>query len=195
MNAAEFDPIGVVLLVTEALERMGTPYFVGGSLASALYGSIRATADADIVADLDVDDVERFVAIVDESFFVDSLAVRTAVRERRSFNIFHRDSMFKVDVFLSRDTAFDASQLSRCVRETLSTEPTAAINFASAEDTVLAKLVWFRSGSEVSERQWRDVLEVVRTVGDDLDRTYILEWADSLGILDLWIDADRSAQS
>ena len=46
------DPLRVTLAVTRALERMGIPYFVGGSLASSVNGVPRATLDADIVADL-----------------------------------------------------------------------------------------------------------------------------------------------
>ncbi|NOZ50823.1 MAG: hypothetical protein GXP37_12380, partial [Chloroflexi bacterium] len=46
------EPIAVTLLVIEALEALDVPYFVGGSLASALHGEPRATLDSDLVADL-----------------------------------------------------------------------------------------------------------------------------------------------
>ncbi len=56
---------------------------------------------------------------------------------------------------------------------------------ASAEDTILAKLEWFRAGGEVSERQWSDVVGVLRTVGPGLDQPYLLQWAGTLGVADL----------
>jgi len=54
------DPIVVTLLVVEALEALGVPYFIGGSLASATYGVVRATMDVDLVADLRMDHVNPF---------------------------------------------------------------------------------------------------------------------------------------
>lgn len=54
------EPIAVTLLVVEALEALDIPYFIGGSLASAVYGVVRATMDVDLVADLRMDHVNPF---------------------------------------------------------------------------------------------------------------------------------------
>ena len=56
---------------------------------------------------------------------------------------------------------------------------------SSPEDVVLHKLLWYRRGHEVSERQWRDVIGVLRIQGDALDRQYMETWAADLGIADL----------
>ena len=48
-------------------------------------------------------------------------------------------------------------QFSRARRETLSQNPVTQALVSSPEDTLLAKLEWYRMGGEVSERQWRDV--------------------------------------
>ena len=39
------EPVAVTLLVIEALEGLGVPYLIGGSLASAVHGVARATVD------------------------------------------------------------------------------------------------------------------------------------------------------
>jgi hypothetical protein len=56
---------------------------------------------------------------------------------------------------------------------------------ASAEDTVLSKLVWYRKGNEVSEHQWRDVLGILEVQVDRLDLLYMRRWAASLDVADL----------
>jgi hypothetical protein len=195
VGAADVDPVAVVLAVTDVLDRLGVRYFLGGSLAGAVHGVVRATADADLVADLEPRAVAPLVAALAAEFHVDNEAVEHAVRERRSFNILHRESMFKVDVFLTRGTPFEASQMGRRHRETVSADSGASLYVATAEDTVLAKLVWFRSGGEVSERQWRDVVELIRAGGPALDRDYIARWAPRLDVADLWSEAIAAAEA
>ncbi len=56
---------------------------------------------------------------------------------------------------------------------------------ASPEDVVLQKLVWYRKGGEVSERQWRDVIGVLSIQADALDTGYLTSRADRAGVTDL----------
>ncbi|MCS7055413.1 MAG: hypothetical protein NZM18_04465 [Thermoflexales bacterium] len=57
--------------------------------------------------------------------------------------------------------------------------------FAGPEDVILAKLEWYRLGGEVSERQWRDVLGVLKVCAGDLDLDYPRRWAAELNVEDL----------
>jgi hypothetical protein len=52
-------------------------------------------------------------------------------------------------------------------------------------DTNLSKLEWYRQGGEVSERQWRDILGVLKTRAGLLDLDYMKEWAGELHVADL----------
>lgn len=63
--------------------------------------------------------------------------------------------MMKVDVFVARNDA-DRQSLDRAQK--LRLEDGALVSVCSLEDTVLAKLEWFRRGGEISERQWSDVI-------------------------------------
>ena len=56
---------------------------------------------------------------------------------------------------------------------------------AGRNNVILAKLDWFRQGGELSERQWRDVLGVIKAQSPGLDEVYLRQWAGSLGVGDL----------
>jgi len=179
------DPIAVTLLVTQALEQLEVPYLIGGSLASAVHGVFRATADADLVADLRPAHAAHLAQALAGAFYVDEESIAEAIRRRRSFNVIHLDTMFKVDVFVSQARPFDRSQFERRVRQVVATDPERIGYFASAEDTVLAKLEWYRLGGEVSDRQWRDILGILKVQGERLDLSYVRHWAGELQVTDL----------
>lgn len=179
------EPIQVTLLVTDILEGLGVPYFIGGSLATAVHGVARATMDVDIVVDLRPEHVDRLVAGLGDAFYVDDEVVRDAIRRQRSFNAIHLATMFKVDVFVRSGQPFDRSQYERRVLASLTEEPGHNAYVASPEDNVLAKLNWYRMGGEVSDRQWRDITTVIAVQGDRLDLAYLHLWAGRLDVADL----------
>ncbi len=96
------DPISVTLMVVAALDRLGIPYYIGGSLASGVHGTYRAPADADIVADLREDQVDRLAGMLSDQFYADPEMMRDAIQRRASFNLLHLGTGFKVDVFIDK---------------------------------------------------------------------------------------------
>ncbi len=181
------EPIAVTLLVVDALDSLGVPYLIGGSLASAVHGVLRTTMDTDIVAELRPEDAELLACALGNAFYADVEAIRNAIRQHGSFNVIHLETMFKVDVFVrgSKKRPFDQVQFERRVLHVLSTEPERTAYIASAEDTILAKLEWYRRGGLVSERQWRDVQGVLKVQAGCLDLAYLRRWAAQLNVADL----------
>jgi hypothetical protein len=188
------DAIAVAIRVADAIEAAKGSYFVGGSLASSLQGEPRATNDIDMVLELPLGRIGEFVAALGEDFEVDVDMLRDALVHGRSCNIFYLPVVMKVDLFAVGPSPYDEVEFARRRRvQVRSTGETLLIK--TPEDTVLRKLLWYREGGGVSERQWRDVVEVLRVSGGEMDRDYLAQWSGRVGISDLLERARAEAES
>src|SRR5215217_3790992 len=178
-------PLSVLSQVTAILEQQNISYVLVGSFASSIHGMYRSTADIDILADIHTDQIRSLFDVLQKSFYVDEHVMRDAVAQGRSFNAIHFDSVFKVDIFVARADEFALTQLNRRQLRNISPDANEVLYVASAEDTVLAKLRWYRAGNETSTTQWNDVLGVLGTSRSYLDFEYLHTWASKLGIEDL----------
>ena len=100
------EPIEVTLKVTDIFEKLSVAYLIGGSLASTLYGMVRTTQDSDIVAEMRLEHLQPFVAALQDEFYIDDEMIAEAIRRHSCFNIIHRETMFKVDVFIPQPRPF-----------------------------------------------------------------------------------------
>lgn len=179
-------PLEVLLDFTLVLAELGIQYVVVGSFASSARGFQRATRDVDILAKIGLEQVESIYERLTGRYYVDRLSIRSAVLNRSHFNAIHLASMFKVDVFVPSDSdRLSQQQLNRHLPEKLSPDSDAIVYMATAEDTLLAKLIWYRKGHQVSDRQWADVLGIIRLQGERLDLVYLEDWAAQLGLTEL----------
>jgi hypothetical protein len=179
------DVVAAVGPVADALDGLGVPYFLGGSLASSTHGIARASIDADVIAALRIEHVDPLVEQLHLAYYIPVDRLRRAVMTRSSCNFIHLATMFKVDVFVAKDREYDRQAAARARPQPLQDSPDERrFPVASAEDTVLAKLEWFRLGGEVSERQWWDIIGVLK-VSRGADETYLRRWASALGVADL----------
>ena len=175
----------MAIQAARALEHAGAPYALVGSLASTLHGEPRGTLDVDFATLMRPGHVERFLLEVTGAFATDAEWVREAVRERRLFQLVHLGSFIKVDVYVRDCDGPDAAQVLRAQRLVLGDDPADTLSVASAEDTVLQKLSWFQQGGGVSDRQWRDVVGVIKARQAALDLDYMSRWAAGRGVGDL----------
>lgn len=164
---------GETLLVAHsvgaALESLGADWYVGGSVASSIHGIPRATQDADVVATLRPGQGRKLAALLNEEFYIDGDTAEQAIRDRRSFNVIHLETMFKVDVFVSRGDAFSRRAMASRLVRVVSESPPLSLPVATAEDTVAHKLFWYRQADEASDKQWSDLVGVLKTMGRALD--------------------------
>jgi hypothetical protein len=171
--------------VVDALEHLGVPYYIGGSVASMTHGVPRTTIDIDLVADLAPQHIRPLVEALQATCYLDETMIREALSHRTSFNIIHQASTIKVDVFLTGPRAFDREMAKRARPLVIAETSPRPFFLASPEDTILSKLEWYVMGNQVSERQWNDVLGILKVQGAALDRAYLRRWASELRLTDL----------
>lgn len=179
------EPLRILHDVATKLASLKIPYMVGGSFAGSYYGFARNTQDADFIVCLKLDDVDAFVNAFSQDFYLDRGTIEDALRRGASFNLIHFHSSFKVDFFMLRAESFQQESFSRRLPTRLDPHQQAETFLQSAEDTVLAKLDWYRQGGEVSELQWRDVVGILKVQSGRLDMKYLDHWARELGVLNL----------
>lgn len=185
-----------VLPVVDLFESWDVPFHLGGSVASSFLGMARSTLDADLVADLKPIHGSMLLQALQETYYLLEDRIFSAIRQRKSFNLIHLATMFKVDIFVQPRSPFDRQVMARRISLKVR-DIDRSLHFCTAEDIILHKLLWFQEGNQVAQRQWRDVQGVLRLQAESLDRDYLKQWARELGISDLLGEAleERDASS
>ena len=164
----------------EVLDRMEIPYYVGGSVASS-------AQDVDLVVDLQSDQIEEFTAQLHGDFYADAALIREAFLRGRAANLIHFATAYKFDLFPLRKDEYSRTEFARRAFrkiQSLGPEPIECA-VASAEDTILRKIEWYRAAGETSERQWNDLRGILKVSGPKLDQAYLRRWATHLKVDDL----------
>jgi hypothetical protein len=177
-----------------SLDEASFPYYVGGSVASTTYGDTRITNDIDIVVDFAGRDPNEAVHALQPRFFVDDVAFPDVISAGEPYNVFHRVTGFKVDIFPMPDRPFSKEQMRRRKLVSILPDPNGPqAYYVTAEDIVLQKLGWLTPSGGVSETQWRDILGVLKWRKQDIDLAYITIWAIRLGFKDRLLQALQDA--
>ncbi len=170
----------------DALSRSGIRHMVGGSVASSMRGIYRYTNDIDIIADIEEEHIPPFALRLGNAFYADPETMREALRHGQ-FNVIHIGTAATFDIFPAAGNRFAETRIERSKIENVPIADGLTIRcpVASAEDTIPAKLVWYRLGGEQSDRQWNDMRGVRAVQGDALDQAYMQQWARELKVDDL----------
>jgi hypothetical protein len=172
--------------VLKVLEELSISYFIGGSIASSAYGIARATLDVDMIIQLKPFLVERFVEKLKDKYYIDDVMISEALKTNSSFNILHLETMLKIDFFTLKNYPYDLSAFERRNEIELEVSPDSLKIFLnSPEDVILSKLQWFKLSDETSEKQWTDILGVVKVQKEKLDLLYLTKWAKQLDLFPL----------
>lgn len=167
----------VILDLVGRLERLSIPYMIVGSFASTAWGRPRTTHDTDVVLAADAAAARSLRAALEPDYFLREQGLRDAVERRTMVNAIHQQPVWKFDLIFLADDPFQRRQFERRMVVPFKGS---TVRVASPEDTILSKLLWSRKSE--SERQFRDALEVYEMQEATLDRAYLREWADRIGV-------------
>jgi hypothetical protein len=185
----------VIERLADVLDSLGIRYAIGGSVASALYGTVRFTRDADISVEPFLPVADRLYELLQAEFYISREAMEEALKSHGSFNVIHFETAFKIDLFIQGSRELEGRLLERRHMLRLSEESTRDVSVVSPEDIILLKLGWFRQTECTSQRQWDDVLGVLAVQGDALDFDYLNTSARELGLEELLNRARGEAQT
>lgn len=165
-----------LVAVIDALDHLGLPYMLTGSLASNFHGIPRSTRDADLVVDLPADGVGRLAAALPPELVLDRQASFETVTGTTRHVARLRGSVFLVELFQLSDDPHDISRLARRLRvQALGRH----VWVAAVDDVVVTKLRWAAGGHRVKDLE--DVRNVVAVSGDAIDWGYVRQWCGRHG--------------
>ena len=150
-------------------------------MASTYYGEFRLTNDVDIVVDLPRARVKDLMAFFPpDQFYVSEDAIKWALEHREQFNVIHHDSGLKIDFIIPKDLPHDKLQLSRARRVPASPDTPAL--YVAPEDII-------EMGE--SDKHLRDIASILKVNSPWVDRDYVSDWADKLGLRTIWDEVQK----
>jgi len=163
-------PEELLLQIVKILDNLKIPYIVTGGFAVAVLAKPRFTADIDIVIELAPENISRLakkLLAIDKTVYLSEEAIKEAIERKAEFNFIHPQTGLKVDFWVKR---YPFEKFERAVVKKINGQK---VNFISAEDLVLSKLIWYKEGQ--GAKQLEDIKSLLEIAKPDLK--YIKNWA------------------
>ncbi len=159
--------------VTEGLQKFNIPYMLSGSVAMSVYTLPRMTMDINIVIELSHNNVDEFLSLFREDFYVDSTSVKEEIRRNGMFNVIDFKSGFKVDFIIKKESEYRKLEFSRKQKKRIGGKEVWVV---SSEDLVISKIEWIQLLQ--SPKQINDIENLLDN--KEIDKNYILKWCNTL---------------
>lgn len=144
------------------------------------YGRPRASHDIDFVVEIPIEKVDiilRALEILPEDFLIQAESVNEAVKNKSMFSVIHLPTMLKLDFWILTNQEFDQSRFKRRKKVKILKQ---SMEMATAEDTILQKLIWYKMGE--IEKHLIDAAFVYQIQNKNLDKKYLNLWVKKLGV-------------
>ena len=174
------EELEVLSLVTQALDDTGIAYMITGSIAMNYYATPRMTRDVDIVIELHRRDIDSFIELFQQDFYLNPDSIKEAVINHEMFNIIHSKYVLKLDFIVKKESPYRVAEFQRRRQVVIDGIP---ISIVSLEDLVLSKLFWAKDTK--SELQIRDVKNML-FAEHDIDLQYIHKWVKEMNLQEVY---------
>jgi hypothetical protein len=174
------DSLSLAATLHTIFQQLDIPYYITGGVAASTFGDPRTTRDLDVVISLPINQLDALVQILEaHQFYVPGV---DDVRRGRmtTLSITHQETIARADLVFAKLDEFDVTKFER--RRLVEIIGLGSFYFASPEDIIINKLRWGKRSN--SEKQWRDVLGVLKVQGETLDVEYLFHWATQLELAD-----------
>ncbi|MBN1413896.1 MAG: hypothetical protein JW973_02245 [Bacteroidales bacterium] len=161
--------------VVDLFGSSGIQYMLSGSLAFNLYAIPRSTRDIDVIADISLHDLDKFISLFHDRYYYSKPAIEDAIRRKGMFNVIDPASGYKLDVIVLGDQPYERQKFNR--RRIIDME-NRKIHVITSEDLVISKLIWIQQLD--SELQKRDISQLM--LKEDIDVAYIHSWCNKLNL-------------
>ena len=175
--------------ITHALDQAGIPYMITGSFASTHYSTPRTTQDIDMVIAPTPATLNTLIQLLPSSDFYSALNdAMEAFRHESMFNVVDMRTGWKIDFIMLKSRPYSREAFQRRKQATIQ----GVFLFVSTpEDVIISKLEWAKLGE--SQRQIRDVAQVLKFQSDALDRAYLERWIKELDLTQQWAAAKQES--
>lgn len=188
------DLMTAMLPLVHLFEELGIPCYLGGSIASSLYGMQQLASDIDLIVDLDKHMLPLLSALSPLGYVFDENDLQRAFYEQTSFSILHLNSLLKIDVIIPKQSTFDTAMHSLVTPQILD-KLYPPVRIASATEMLLFKLHRYHQRHKVrkdgmnDDTEWNDMLGMLKVQGPDLDLVSLESWARTFSMVETWQQA------
>ncbi|HSL45498.1 MAG TPA: hypothetical protein VK897_18835 [Anaerolineales bacterium] len=188
MTTKPLDIAGFLRLVIDALNAAKVEYLIGGVIAEWAWGEPRATQDLDLVVKIPIKSVNKLSKELEEKdMLIPAEIILDTILEDRAdipINAIHMHSGLKADRYPVRE-GDELRQSAFERREQVDYgPPIGKVYIHSPEDLILYKLMYF--GLSQQSKHSRDIAAILKSKKEELDTSYIEQWADRLGLSSVW---------
>jgi hypothetical protein len=164
---------------SKRLNKISIEYMLVGSMALVHYAMPRATVDIDMVVNIQLENIDKFIAEFENDYYIPTSRARQAVRQKGMFNVLNNQTILKIDCVVLKEIEFEMNAFAR--RRKVNYADDFDVWIIGKEDLILSKLNWAKKTK--SERQLLDVVSIIR---NGYDENYVEKWAKKLGVEELF---------
>lgn len=179
------DPLTHVLSLTlQAIENAGVAYAIAGSFAAGMFGEPIADLTINIILRATPQQAVAVGQSLAPRFYTPEDRLAVAARRGDMMNVIDVATSLKLDLSFVRDDAFLQTVLLRSGEREFGSSGR-SFRFVTPEDIILMKLEWRKDTK--SQKQWDNVLSVMRVQRNRLDWKYMYDQAEALGVTEVLI--------